>query len=129
MPLPSSVKSVGTRQAASNATATIDEIATVFGSAGPNSQRVVLPIARHTGIRNRPSYSSELVSALALCVRTTSTRCLKPSGARVSTICSTISAPITRGCRPGVSSGASSTSPPGSTSGKIASDLVCDSST
>ena len=124
------MKSVRTRQAAANSTLpTSAEIDSVFGSAGPNSHRVVLPIARQTGIKNRPSYSSELVSALALCVRTTSTRCLNPSGDRVSTICSTISAPITLGAAPGVSSGASSFSPPGSTSGKIASDLVCDSST
>jgi len=33
------------------------------------------PIARHTGIRNKPSYSKAFVSAHELWLRTTSTRC------------------------------------------------------
>ncbi len=66
---------------------------TVLGSVrAPTIQRL-LPIARHSGMRNRFWCSKALAMAMELCRQTTSTRCAIAGARRLSSICSTISAP------------------------------------
>ena len=66
----------------------------VFGKVRACSTHFVLPSNRHNGIRKRFWCSSEFANAVELCRLTTSTRCSMTGGTRLSSICSTIRAPI-----------------------------------
>ena len=105
--------------------------AAVLGKVRALSTQRAWPNVRHTGIKNRLLCSMALDNAVALCLATTSTRWIIWSGTRLSSICSTTSAPTgTSDSSRRISSSLSSVgSGRGRIKGRTATVFECDSST
>ena len=128
VPLHCTLKSQGQKHSAASRASTAAVMVSVLGRVrAPTIQRP-LPSARQTGMRKRFWCSRALAIARELCRQTTSTRCAMAGAGRLSSICSTISAPTTGGGSVRFSA-SSSSSGGGRRKGSTATVFECDSST